>query len=134
VDIFLNQLVQFYLNNTTNLRHLTQRRIVTIDSVTSLHTMYRRRPIHSVKVRIYTDAKVVELSHLLYMIGIVVGLNYLIANQTLAPVPFEHIMSGSSATADILVLLSVASMTVSCLVAWCCSNPLRLVSVLHRLL
>jgi len=47
MDIFLNYLIQFYSNNTTNLRHLTQRiissytnksgdRIVTIDSVTSL--------------------------------------------------------------------------------------------------
>ena len=25
MDIFLNQLIQFYLNNTMNLRHLTQR-------------------------------------------------------------------------------------------------------------
>jgi len=51
MDIFLNYLIQFYSNNTTNLRHLTQRiissytnksgdRIVTIDSVTSLHRMY----------------------------------------------------------------------------------------------
>ena len=55
MDILLNQLIQFYLNNTINLRHLTRRinprhyvvlypqngdRIVTIDSVTSLHPMY----------------------------------------------------------------------------------------------
>ena len=25
MDIFLNKLIQFYFNNTTNLRHLTQR-------------------------------------------------------------------------------------------------------------
>jgi len=52
MDIFLNQLIQFYLNNTTYLRHLTQRIILCythkmaivyrdhIDSVTSLHPMY----------------------------------------------------------------------------------------------
>ena len=28
MDIFLNQLIQFYLNNTTYLRHLTQRIIL----------------------------------------------------------------------------------------------------------
>jgi len=47
MDIFVNQLIQFYSNNTINLRHLSPRiiscytqkngdRIVTIDSVTSL--------------------------------------------------------------------------------------------------
>jgi len=45
MDVFLNKLIQFYSSNTTNHRHLTQRiqngdRIVTIDSMTSLHPMY----------------------------------------------------------------------------------------------
>jgi len=49
MDIFLNKVIQFYLNNTINLRHLSQRtlypqngdRIVTIDSVTLFHPMYK---------------------------------------------------------------------------------------------
>jgi len=49
VDIFLNQLVKFYLNNMVNLHPLTPRIMpsythkkakVTIDSVTSFHPMY----------------------------------------------------------------------------------------------
>jgi len=50
MDIFLNWLIEFYLNNTINPRHLTQYnivlypqngdRMVTTDSVTSLHPMY----------------------------------------------------------------------------------------------
>jgi len=51
MDIFLNQLIQFYLNNTLNLRPLTPHIapcythkmtivIVTIDYVMSLHPMY----------------------------------------------------------------------------------------------
>ena len=54
MDIFSKQLIQFRLNNTINLRHLTQRimsryyeqrrlqngdRVVTVDSVTSFHPM-----------------------------------------------------------------------------------------------
>ena len=61
MDIFLNYLIQFYSNNTTNLRHLTQRiissytnksgdRIVTIDSVTSLHPMYAQGEMTSYNV------------------------------------------------------------------------------------
>ena len=50
--MYLNQLIQFYLNNTLNLRSSTPHvyytvlypqngdRIVTIDYVTSLHAMY----------------------------------------------------------------------------------------------
>jgi len=44
MDILLNKLIRFYLNNTINLRHLSKNgdRIVTIDSVTSLHPMHIR--------------------------------------------------------------------------------------------
>jgi len=52
MDIFVNQLIQFYLNDTLNLRphnstHYTVLypqngdRIVTIDYVTALHSMYK---------------------------------------------------------------------------------------------
>jgi len=52
MEMYLNQLIQFYLNNTLNLRSSTPHvyytvlypqngdRIVTIDYVTSLHAMY----------------------------------------------------------------------------------------------
>jgi len=52
MEMYLNQLIQFYLNNTLNLRPLTPHvyytvlypqngdRIATIDYVTSLHAMY----------------------------------------------------------------------------------------------
>ena len=51
MDIFLNRLIRFYLNNTLNLRPVNSThyamlypqngdRIVTIDYVTSLHPMY----------------------------------------------------------------------------------------------
>ena len=51
MDIFLNRLIRFYLNNTLNLRPVNFThyavlypqngdRIVTIDYVTSLHPMY----------------------------------------------------------------------------------------------
>ena len=52
MDIFLNRLIRFYLNNTLNIRPVNSThyavlypqngdRIVTIDYVTSLHPMYR---------------------------------------------------------------------------------------------
>ena len=50
VDIFLYKLIQFYFNNTINLGHLTQcimscygGRVVALDTVTSLHLMYKTR-------------------------------------------------------------------------------------------
>jgi len=56
-DIFINQRIEYYLNNTINLRPLTPHimtcythkngdRIVAIDSVTSLHPMYLVGPIY----------------------------------------------------------------------------------------
>ena len=55
MDILLNQLIQFYLNNTINLRHLTRRimspqngdRILIIDCMASLHPVYNVIAHHS---------------------------------------------------------------------------------------